>query len=239
VILILGGTGEAHRLASALERPFTLSLAGATRRPQPRPYPLRSGGFGGVEGLAAYLRAKNIAALIDATHPFAARISRNAVAAARATSTPLLRLERPAWEPQPDWHVVPDIAAAASVLPPQARAFLTVGSQHLASFAARKDIWCLTRAIEPPAQPPRGEVLLQRPPFTPAAETVLMRHHAITHLVSKNAGGAQTRAKLDAAAALALPVIMVARPELPLAETAGTIKDALEWIRHNAGRQGK
>ncbi len=236
MILILGGTAEAHALAASLDIPFTLSLAGATRRPTPRAYPVRTGGFGGADGLADYLRANAVTALIDATHPFAARISHNAARAAEATQTPLLRLERPAWEPRPNWQNVPTIEAAARALPPDARAFLTVGSQHLAPFAARSDIWCLTRAIEPPATPPQGELLLQRPPFTLAGETALMRQHAITHLVSKNAGGAQTQAKLDAAEALGLPVLMVTRPDLPLAETATTLKDARQWIRQNAGK---
>jgi len=236
MILILGGTAESRALASAMERPFTLSLAGVTRSPAPQSYPTRTGGFGGVSGLVSYIGRNKITALIDATHPFAARISQNAVTAAQMASIPLLRLERVAWSRRAKWQEVGNIAAAADALPQGARAFLTLGGKHLEPFVKRRDIWCLTRAIEPPVNAPQGKVLLQRPPFSLAHEMALMEAHRITHLVSKNSGGAQTAAKLGVAETLGLSVLMVKRPVLPLAETTDSLKHALQWIRLHAGQ---
>ena len=238
MILILGGTQEARALAEALKTPFLLSLAGVTRGKPRADIPVRMGGFGGADGLADFLQHHEISAIIDATHPFASRISHNAALAAGATNTPLLRLERPVWPARANWQTVASLADAAAALPAGARAFLTVGSRHLAPFLPRKDVWFLTRAIEPPPRIPEGMVHLQRPPFTRAGELEILRRYRISHLVTKNAGGAQTVAKLDAAEALGLPVIMVNRPQLPLVETAENLQDALEWIRQNAGQRG-
>lgn len=231
MILILGGTTEADKLASTLTDDFIVSLAGVTNTAPSRSYRTRIGGFGGVDGLQKYIRSQNITALVDATHPFAAQISQNAHQAATATNIPYLRLERPKWTPQENWITVATLAEAADKLPANARAFLTIGSQHLTPFAGRKDVWFLTRSIEPAPACLEGIEILQRPPFTLEAEKSLMQLHKITHLVSKNAGGAQTCAKLDAALMLGIPTIMVSRPILPLADTVKTIEDAANWIR--------
>jgi len=230
-VLVLGGTAEARQLVDALGAAATLSLAGVTRTPLSMPH--RVGGFGGVEGLAAFVRKEGFGGIIDATHPFAAQMSRNAFEAARALGMPLLRLERPAWPSVLAWREVEDLAAAASALPIGARVFLTVGSLSLGAFTARDDIWCLTRSIEPPVQlPPNGEVVLQRPPFSLQNELDLMARYKITHLVSKNAGGAATRAKLGAAAQSGVQVIMVKRPRLPTVLTVETVAEAVKWVEN-------
>ncbi len=230
-VLVLGGTAEARQLVEALGDVATLSLAGVTRKPLSGPH--RVGGFGGAEGLAAFLRREGFDGIIDATHPFAAQMSRNAFDAATALGVPLLRLERPAWLKAPAWREVEDLAAAAKALPAGARVFLTVGSLSLDTFAARGGIWCLTRSIEPPTQPPpHGEVVLQRPPFSVQNELELMVRHKITHLVSKNAGGEATRAKLEAAAQSGVQVIMVKRPRLPEVLTVETVVEAVKWVEN-------
>lgn len=228
-LLILGGTLEAREIASALGSAAELSLAGVTRKPLALPH--RIGGFGGATGLAAYLGTHNFGGIIDATHPFAAQMSRNAFTATLSLGLPLLRLERPAWPSTPAWEKVRDLATAAKAIPPEARVFLSVGRLSLGPFLNRTDIWCLTRSIEPPAQlPPFGDALLQRPPFTFEHELALMRHHKISHLVSKNTGGETTVAKLRAAAVLGIQVIMVKRPQLPEVLTVETVAEAVKWV---------
>jgi precorrin-6A/cobalt-precorrin-6A reductase len=215
-ILLLGGTAEARELAVELSKHFihaTLSLAGLTRA-TPGPLPTRSGGFGGVEGLLNYLQAERITHVIDATHPFAEQMSRHAAVACAQTGVQLLRLIRPAWPARPNWQHVANIAEAAAILPPNARVFLSLGAQSLGAFTQRPDLWCLTRSIELPLTALPGVTILARPPFTLEGELALMGEYAITHLVSKNAGGNQTAAKLDAAAQLGIAVVMVARPVL-------------------------
>ena len=221
-ILILGGTGEALQLAERLVADgydVTTSLAGVTQKPVTPHGRLRRGGFGGSEGLSAFLETERIAALIDATHPYAVLISQNAAEASRRSGVPVLRLERPAWTPAPQdrWIDVDSVAAAVTALPSRSRAFVTVGRKDIASFFAREDISGVARMIEQPqvAVPPAWALLLARPPFTCGAEKALMTREHITHLVSKNAGGEQTEAKLDAARELGLPVIMIRRPCKP------------------------
>jgi len=221
-ILILGGTGDARRLAERLVaeglRVIT-SLAGVTTEPVLPPGEVRRGGFGGVEGLAAYLVREDIGTVIDATHPFAAQMSRQAYTACLQCNVPLYRLERPAWTPQPGdrWIEVASAEAAALALPTGARALVTIGRKEIHPFFARTDIGGVARMIEPPAEPlpPGWEVVLQRPPFTVDAEIGLIRAEGITHLVTKNAGGRETEAKLIAAHQLAIQVIMIARPAKP------------------------
>lgn len=223
-ILILGGTGDARRLAERLVaeglRVIT-SLAGVTTDPVLPPGEVRRGGLGGVEGLVAYLRGEGIGAVIDAMHPFAAQMSIQAHAACVQCSISLYRFERPGWTPQAGdcWTEVDSAEAAAAALPAGARALVTIGRKEIGPFFARGDIGGVARMIEPPPRPvPSGwQVLLQRPPFTRAAEIELMRAQAITHLVTKNAGGSETEAKLFAARQLAIPVIMIARPAKPQA----------------------
>jgi len=241
-LLLLGGTTEARELADALAEgavgpvEVTLSLAGRTRTPASGSARLRVGGFGGPAGLGGYLRDERIDLLIDATHPFATRISANADAAARAAGVPLLRLVRPAWTAQPGdrWTAVPDMAAAAYAVTAHAkRVFLTVGINELDAFVECPDVFFLVRLIEQPARPlglPRHRLVLARGPFDTNNEADLMRDHGIDTLVTKNSGGAATRAKLDAARRLGLPVIMVDRPPEPDTPRAATPEAALAWI---------
>ena len=239
-VLILGGTAEAVALAAQatqLEKfQIVSSLAGRTKQPALPPGEVRVGGFGGPSGLVDYLQTHAIDRLVDATHPFAAQISRHAAAAAAACRIPHLLLVRPAWEPEPDdrWIEVPSIAAAAGVLPKLAqRVFLTIGRQELPAFAALP-FWFLMRMIDPP-QPgtavPPGLLLLERGPFALAAEQHLLTQHQIDTIVSKNSGGPATYAKIQAARNLQLPVVMVQRSPLPPAEQVATVAAAIEWLR--------
>lgn len=237
-VLILGGTAEARALAAALaERGVAVvsSLAGRVANPRLPAGEVRVGGFGGPEGLSAWLAEHGVRAVVDATHPFADRISASAVAAARRTGVPLLRLERPGWT-QPDganWHWADSLADAARLLPDLGtRIFLTSGRQGLAAFADLADPWFLIRCVDPPEPPlpPQREVLLARGPYTVAGEEQLMREHAIDVLVIKNSGGAMTSAKLDAAARLNIPVVVVRRPPRPDADAVYRVDDATRWV---------
>ncbi|CAM4229221.1 cobalt-precorrin-6A reductase [Palleronia rufa] len=241
-ILILGGTTEASALAQALAAAGirgTVSLAGRVERPAPQALPLRVGGFGGAEGLAAWMRAGAVTHLVDATHPFAAAISRNAVAAARLADVPLVALTRPAWEAGPgdDWRRVPDMAGAVAALAgPPRRVMLAVGRMHLPAFAVQPQHAYLLRLVDPPreALPLReARVEVSRGPFTQAGDRALMQRHGIDLVVSKNAGGSGARAKLLAARALRLAVVMVDRPALPERDEVTSAGAALDWI---AGR---
>lgn len=220
--------------------PAVLSYAGRTENPRPQPVPTRIGGFGGVAGLARYLRAQGIGRVIDATHPFAARISRNAAAACAETGTPLLALERPAWTAGPGdrWTRVSDIGAAAALLsgPPQ-RVFLAIGRQHLDAFAGQSQHHYLLRLVDPPGQLPlpRCTVELDRGPFDAAADRALMERHRIGVVVAKNAGGVGAEAKLTAARALGLPVILIDRPAPPPRRTVATVEQAMAWVHADLG----
>ncbi|GHB31951.1 precorrin-6A reductase [Streptomyces viridiviolaceus] len=223
-VLILGGTAEARRLAAALAaRPgvrVTTSLAGRVTRPGPLEGDVRTGGFGGAEGLAAWLREHRVDALVDATHPFAGRITANAARAAAATGVPAVVLRRPGWRPAPGdrWHPVASLSAAAGLLPGLGRrAFLTTGRLGLAAFAHLTELHFVVRSVEAPEPPlpPDTRVLLARGPFTVPDETALLREHRIDVLVTKDSGGEATSAKLTAARELALPVVVVRRPPLP------------------------
>lgn len=223
-VLILGGTTEARRLAAELAgRPglrTTTSLAGRVTRPAALDGAVRTGGFGGADGLADWLRAHRVDALVDATHPFAGTITANAVRAAAATGVPLVVLRRPGWRPGPGdrWHDAGSPAGAAAALPGLGRrVFLTTGRLGLAAFAHLADLHFLVRSVEPPEPPlpPDTDVLLARGPFTVEGETDLLRAHRIDVLVTKDSGGAATAAKLTAARELGLPVVVVRRPALP------------------------
>lgn len=221
-VLILGGTREARQLAQELlDRGVDVitSLAGVTEQPVLPPGALRMGGFGGVDGVAEYVAKVAISVVVDATHPFAARISAHAHEACRRTGVPLFRLERPAWVAGPgdDWTALDSIAEAAAALPPGARVLLTIGRKETAPFFGRADLSGVARMIEaPPEDPPPGwRIRRERPPFTPAAERALLSGEAITHLVTKNAGGPATAAKLEAARELGIPVFMIRRPAKP------------------------
>ena len=234
-VLILGGTTEAAALARGLSGVGVItSLAGRTRAPAALPGEVRVGGFGGAEGLAAYLEERGITAVVDATHPFAATISRHAEAACRLRPTPRLILARPAWTRQPGdrWIEVDDMAAAVAAISAGARVFLTVGRQELTAFASRTDAWMLARVIDPPEQPIDGVTLVTgRGPFDLEAERALLAEHGITVVVAKNSGGEASYPKLAAARELNIPVIMVRRPELPPGEVVGTVEEALDWLK--------
>ncbi|MGH7110123.1 MAG: cobalt-precorrin-6A reductase [Stellaceae bacterium] len=241
-LLILGGTAEAGALAGAVGSRFgegwrvTTSLAGRTERPGPIPGEIRIGGFGGAKGLAAYLVAQRIDRLIDATHPFAARISAAARLAAAAAGVPRLMLLRPPWRRHPldHWVEVDTMPGAAAIVARLAhRAWLTVGSGEITPFAAANHVRFLVRLIAPPRQPlPLRfyEIVLGRGPFTLAGERHLLERHAIDVLVTKASGGGATEAKIVAARELSLPVVMIRRPPSEPGETADTIEAALAWL---------
>ena len=247
-VLVLGGTAEARELAASLAaRPgvrVTTSLAGRVSRPGALDGDVRIGGFGGAEGLAQCLRAQRVDAVVDATHPFAVAITANAARAAAATGVPTVVLRRPGWEPCPGdhWHSVTSLAEAADLLPSLGRrVFLTTGRLGLASFACLAELHFLVRSVEPPEPPmPRHtEVLLARGPFTVEAETDLLREHRIDVLVTKDSGGASTSAKLTAARALALPVVVVRRPPLPGGVVpAGDVTEALTRLDRTLPQPG-
>lgn len=211
------------------------SYAGRTENPRSQPLPTRIGGFGGAAGLVAFLRSEAITHVVDATHPFAARMSANAVVACTATGTALMALERPAWPVQPGWERVADIAAAVQALPEApARVFLAIGRQHLAAFAVRPQHHYLLRFVDPPThQPlPMAEAVIGRGPFTPEGDKALMVRHGTDILVAKNAGGDAARAKLDAAGALGLRVILIDRPYIPPRPVAGQVGEVMAWLNH-------
>lgn len=245
-LLILGGSGEAAGLARALagdaRYDVTLSLAGRTAAPAQLPGKLRKGGFGGAEGLARTLAEDRFDIFIDATHPFAIEMKRNAIEAARATGVRFLAVRRPAWVPRESdrWILVESIEDAAAALGevPQ-RVFLTTGRVELAPFkAAAPQHSYVLRSVEAPAPeelPPRVELITARGPFKLEDEKALLAAHAIDVIVTKNSGGTATSAKLDAARALGLPVIVVERPELPEAPSVETVEDALLWLERAHG----
>ncbi|WP_355662101.1 cobalt-precorrin-6A reductase [Halomonas salifodinae] len=242
-ILILGGTTEASALAGALaERsiPGLFSYAGRVATPKPQPLPTRVGGFGGVAGLAEFLAEHGITHLVDATHPFAERISQNAVAAARLAGIPLIALTRPPWVPQAgdNWTSVANIEAAVAALsgPPE-RILLAIGRQHLAAFAARPRHHYLLRLVDAPEAPPplpRHRVVLDRGPFTLAGDLALLREHGIQRIICKNAGGSGAIAKLTAARELGLPVVMIERPALPERREVHSVEAVITWLAHES-----
>ncbi len=228
-ILILGGTSDAVNLAKELSKAgfaTVTSLAGVTENPVVPEGEIRVGGFGGEEGLYNYIRDEGITTVADATHPFAAQISRHGFAAAQLAGIPYMRLERAAWTPLPadNWIDVPDIPLAVAALPQAARVLLTIGRKDILPFVERQDLSGVARMIERPLLdlPPCWELLLARPPFSVDAERNLMLNHKITHLITKNAGGKLTVAKLIAARALRIPVVMLERPLKPQAPTFGS-----------------
>ncbi len=246
-ILILGGTTEASALAARLagNPAFTpvLSMAGRTSEPRPLPIPTRIGGFGGVEGLVRFLAQERIEAVIDATHPFAAIMSRNAAEACAQAQVPLLALRRPPWVAQEGdrWIEVASMEDAVRALgETPRRVFLTVGRLELPPFAAAPQHTYLVRTIEPigDALPVPNVIAIQdRAPFDEAAERALMAREQIEVVVTKNSGGMATYPKIAAARALGLPVIVVARPEKPRGvEEVATAEAALAWLERGHGR---
>ena len=243
MVLILGGTAEARELAARLHRDgiaVTSSLAGRVAKPRLPVGEVRVGGFGGPAALARWLTEHDVAAVVDATHPFAERISASAATAAGAAGLPLLRLERPGWSERPGdrWHWVDDLdAAAAAIAGLGERVLLTTGRQGLAAFAGVAAAWFLVRCVDPPDPPlpPRHELLLDRGPYTLEGELALIDRHAIDLVITKDSGGRHTEAKLDAARARELPVIVVRRPPRAVAPSVSTVDDAVVWARAHAG----
>jgi precorrin-6A/cobalt-precorrin-6A reductase len=236
-VLVLGGTGEARRLAAALlaEGVGVLSsLAGRLAAPVLPDGEVRIGGFGGVEGLARWLAEQRPRAVVDATHPFAAQITGNAARAAAATGIPLLRLQRPGWTAGPgdDWRWVDSLAGAAEAVAGYGTVFVTTGRQGVGAFAGLAGR-CLVRSVDPPEGPlPAGAtMLLARGPFSLADEKALMVEHGVDVVVTKDSGGHLTEAKLVAARELGLPVVLVRRPPLPPGvTTVATVEEAVRWV---------
>lgn len=243
-VLILGGTGEAAALARAvasagLAAPV-LSLAGLTDAAPVEGVVVRSGGFGGVAGLADYLRGAGVAAVVDATHPFAARISEHAVRACSAAGVPRFRLRRAPWELQPGdrWHAVATVASGLDWLrPPRARrVFATLGRRALADLGRAPSLTFVVRGIVRPETIPENVVWISdRPPFPVEAEVALFRRHEVDALFVQASGGEATYAKLAAARELGLPVAMLTRPQPP-AGAAGSVPEALAWLAAVLGR---
>ena len=238
-ILLLGGTAEARALAEVLHDAGTRvisSLAGRVARPRLPVGEVRIGGFGGPQALAAWLAEREIGAVVDATHPFAERISASASSACAAAGVPLLRLERPGWTEGDgdDWHWVDDLDEAAAAVPGLgSRVLLTSGRQGLAAFAGDHDSWYLIRCVDPPdvALPPRHEVRLDRGPYTLEGELRLIDEHSIDLLVTKDSGGSLTEAKLAAARRRGMPVVVVRRPPRPGVATVATVAEAADWVQ--------
>ena len=250
-LLILGGTAEATALCAALAgrthlAPI-LSLAGRTSHPVLPDIPFRIGGFGGVDGLAAYLDREDVGAVVDATHPFAARISSHAVAACARVRVPLVAFTRAAWGPAPGqhWRAVPDLAAAAEALgTAPRRVLLTIGRLGLAAFRPAPQHRYIVRTIDPPDAadlPPDHRLVFGRGPFRLADEAALMRQEGIDVLVTKNSGGHGAAAKLEAARDLGVAVIAVDRPAIGDERLELlTLDEVLGWIEaHRGGPSGR
>ncbi len=239
MLLLLAGTGQARELARVLADeniPAVASLAGATRAPTPLALPTRSGGFGGAQAFETYLREKSITAILDATHPFAARMSRRSARIAAALGLPYLQVLRPAWQPEPgdDWTLVADEESVAALIAPDATVFLATGRQSLiriGPLAARRSI---CRQIDRPDAPypfANGQFMIGRPPFSVAQEVALFTRLGVNQLVVKNAGGTASAIKLTAARQLAIPVLMIQRPPQPDAPRVDNCADAMTWVR--------
>jgi len=238
-VLVLGGTSEATELARELTsngHHAVLSFAGRTNPADLPALPRRIGGFGGVSGLAQELQRGGYELLIDATHPFATAIARNALEAAGLAGVPCLRLLRPPWEAPPGatWHEVDTVESAAGCLADLGarRAFLAIGAGQVGAFGQVPGVQLLLRTVEPPSVAPSSQVtvLLARGPFTVEAESALLLEHRIEVLVARNSGGRATEAKLEAANRLGIPVIMVRRPRPPEGERVATVAEALAWV---------
>ncbi|WP_293130185.1 cobalt-precorrin-6A reductase [Okeania sp. SIO3I5] len=240
-VLILGGIGDSLKLTTLASTIPGLevinSLAGRTRQPVMKSTPTRIGGFGGVSGLIDYLREQQIDLLVDATHPFASKISWNAAIATSQLNIPRLMLVRPAWKKMEGdrWLEVENNEVAVKVLPELgSRIFLSIGRQELGSYAHLKNFWFLMRMIEQP-QPditPPGKILTERGPFSLEEERSLLQKYEIEVIVSKNSGGDATYPKIIAARELGIPVVMIQRPSLPEGEKVTDVESAVSWLRN-------
>lgn len=237
-LLLLAGTAEARDLAQRLAAlpgvAAVASLAGATRHPARLPLETRIGGFGGAQGQRKWMQGNGIETVIDATHPFAAQISARTQALCAGLGVPYLRLQRPGWQAQPGdrWTRVPSLAAAAAAVPPGATVFLATGRQSLPAFAGRDDATVYLRQIDRPDAPfprTRGDFIIGTPPFRAEEERHLFKRLGVDLLVAKDAGG-PAGAKLVAARALALPVILIDRPPPPPGDVVTSVDAALAWL---------
>ncbi|MEJ6784435.1 cobalt-precorrin-6A reductase [Aminobacter sp. Piv2-1] len=243
-VLILGGTTEARQLAAKLaargDLDVTLSLAGRTENPVAQPVPVRVGGFGGAQGLADWLVEHNIDLMIDATHPYAARISANAAEAARIAGVPIFALRRPGWEPVDGdrWTLVDDGEEAVAALGDKARrVFLALGRQEVAAFETAPQHAYVIRSvdpIEPPLGVPDATYILARGPFAEADERALLEEQEIEVIVAKNSGGQATYGKIAAARELGIEVILFRRPLLPDVPSAPSVSAMAEMVDHFA-----
>jgi precorrin-6A/cobalt-precorrin-6A reductase len=245
-VLLLGGTAEARQVAawSAGEPGVEVvsSLAGRTADARLPEGEVRSGGFGGVNGLVGWLAEHQVDAVVDATHPFASTMTSHAAEAARVSGVPLLVLRRDGWREQVGdrWLWVDSAEEAACALAAVgSRAFLTIGRQGLSRFADA-GLWMIARCVDPPNPIPSWcELILDRGPYDLHAELDLLRHHQIDVLVTKDSGGSMTSAKLEAARELGIPVVVIRRPALPSGVAAvETVDQVVEWLRDCRGRQG-
>jgi precorrin-6A/cobalt-precorrin-6A reductase len=245
-VLILGGTSEARAIAARVaelpDMDAVLSLAGRTRQPQAQPIATRIGGFGGIDGLCTYLQAEHVERVVDATHPFAARMSRHAAAACARLGIPLLSLARAPWQKEPgdDWTEVATVDAGVRALgETPRRVFLTIGRLGLTAFAGAPQHFYLIRTIDPPANLaplPNHRLILARGPFAVEEEESLMGEAAIDVLVTKNSGGPATYAKMVAARRLGLPTIIIRPPPPPDVTVVHDIEEALRFLGHEAPR---
>ncbi|WP_137702025.1 cobalt-precorrin-6A reductase [Marimonas lutisalis] len=239
-LLLLAGTGEARAIAAALaEMPglaAVASLAGATQAPESLALPTRVGGFGGEAGFRAYLAENWIGAVLDATHPFAHRISLRTARICAELGLPYCQYLRPGWMPEAgdDWTWLADEAEAARHVPEGAVVFLATGRSTLERFANLQGRRLICRQIDPPSEPfpfADGEFLVGRPPFTVAEEEALFQRLGVDWLIVKNAGGAASRSKLIAARNLGIRVGMIKRPEQPEGCRVESVAAALDWVR--------
>lgn len=233
------------KLVAATGLKATFSYAGRVANPKVQPLPTREGGFGGVEGLVQYIRDHNISHVIDATHPFAAQMSWNAFEASKQTGVALAALTRPAWQPVAgdNWQVVPDMAGAIAALEgPSQRVMLALGRLHMNDFAAQPQHHYVLRLVDAPEDAPalpKHTVVVARGPFDVEGDIALFKEHDVDVVVCKNAGGTGAAAKIHAARALGLPVIMIDRPKLPARVDCATPEAVLKWVNaHPATDRG-
>ncbi|MGR3344175.1 MAG: cobalt-precorrin-6A reductase [Paracoccaceae bacterium] len=239
MLLLLAGTAEARIVAERLAEmdiPAIASLAGATKDPADLAIPTRSGGFGGGDAFEAFLDAKPITAILDATHPFAQSITRRTAKIAKRRDLPYLQLVRPEWraEPGDNWTHIEHEEDAAKHVPAAATVFLATGRQSFRHFENLADRRLICRQIDPPDAPfpyPNGSFLIGRPPFSHVDEVALFKRLSIDWLVVKNAGGVASRTKLTAARELAIPVAMIARPASTVGARVETAGQAIDWVR--------
>lgn len=241
--MILGGTTEARLLAAQLAQrkslEVTLSLAGRTSAPLSQSVPTRHGGFGGVEGLRAYLSAAHVDLLIDATHPYAVRISANAMRAASDGGVPFLAIRRPPWAAVPGdrWLEVDDVEAAVAALGAvPCRVFLALGRQDLQPFVRAPQHHYVIRSVdpvEPPLAVPDALYIQARGPFEEVADRELLRSNRIDRVVAKNSGGEATYSKIAAARSLGIQVVLVRRPLDSALPSVQTVEEAVSWVEHH------